>query len=269
MERVLNHSRVSAVSEPASWIYLLHGIYGSGRNWGSLAKRLVEERPRWGVVLVDLRLHGGSTDMPPPHTLEQCSADLSVLEEHLALPVSALLGHSFGGKVALVHGREPPPGLEQVWIIDSTLRVGEPAGSPWRVLDIVRSLPDRFASRGDFAEAMVSNGYSAQTGHWLAMNLERGDQGFAWKLDWDGLEALLRDYFATDVWAVIEDPPAGVEIQIVKAADSEAVNEADGERIRRAEERTGQVHLHTVAGGHWVNVENPEAILELLVERLP
>ena len=53
---ILSHTRVVAKdAEPKMWLLMLHGIYGSGRNWGTIARRLVEARPEWGVLLVDLR----------------------------------------------------------------------------------------------------------------------------------------------------------------------------------------------------------------------
>ena len=55
----LAHTRVTAAgATPERWLLVLHGIYGSGRNWGSIARRLVDARPEWGVLLVDLRLLG-------------------------------------------------------------------------------------------------------------------------------------------------------------------------------------------------------------------
>src|SRR4051812_24710793 len=58
---ILAHTRVAAPGRtPERWLLVLHGIYGAGRNWGSIARRLVEARPEWGAVLVDLRMHGQS-----------------------------------------------------------------------------------------------------------------------------------------------------------------------------------------------------------------
>ena len=38
---MLNHTRVAAEGHtPDRWLLVLHGIYGSGRNWGSIARRL-------------------------------------------------------------------------------------------------------------------------------------------------------------------------------------------------------------------------------------
>jgi esterase len=103
-DRILNHSRVTAPdSTPERWLLVLHGIYGTGRNWGTIAKRLAEERPGWGVLLVDLRLHGGSTGFEPPHTLGAAADDVDRLVEHLDFHAAAVMGHSFGGKVALLY----------------------------------------------------------------------------------------------------------------------------------------------------------------------
>jgi pimeloyl-ACP methyl ester carboxylesterase len=266
---LLSHTRVTAEGrEPSRWLLVLHGIYGSGRNWGSLARRLVEERPGWGVLLVDLRLHGGSRDFPGPHTLQAAAEDVNRLVAALDFRAAAVLGHSFGGKVALSYAARHVDGLRQVWVVDSTLEVKEPAGSAWRIIGIVRSLPDRFSSRDELVDAMERHGYARPTGSWLAMNLERSDDGFRWRLDWEGVEEMLRDYFRTDPWGVIEHPPEGVEIHVVKATDSDAIDDADVARIEAAGRSTGRVHLHRVEGGHWLNTENPGAVLALLEEEL-
>lgn len=267
---MLSHTRVQAEgSEPKRWLLVLHGIYGSGRNWGSIARRVVEDRPEWGALLVDLRLHGGSVGIGGPHTLEAVAADVDELVEHLDFHAAAVLGHSFGGKVALVYASHHATELEQVWVIDSTLGVGEPRGSSWRVLEVVRSLPAEFSSRDELAQAMADNGYSKPLGQWLAMNLERTGEGrFRWRLDWEGVEEMLRDYFRADVWGVIEDPPEGVAIHLVKGTESGAISV---EEVARAEaaSQASPVFIHQVAGGHWLNTDNPEAVSALLIENLP
>jgi esterase len=92
---ILAHTRVAAAGhEPERWLLVLHGIYGAGRNWGSIARRLVEARPEWGAVLVDLRNHGQSRGFAEPHTIASAAADVDRLVEHLDLHAAALLGHS-------------------------------------------------------------------------------------------------------------------------------------------------------------------------------
>ena len=270
MQPILSHTRITAEgAEPERWLLVLHGIYGSGRNWATLVRRLVEARPEWGALLVDLRLHGDSTGFEPPHTLEAAAADVARLVQHLDARVDAVLGHSFGGKVALAYARDHGAGLKQVWIVDSTLAVGEPSGSAWRLIEAVGSLPERFPDRESLAAGLAPHGYPAPLAAWLGMNLERVGDEFRWKLDWDGVEFMLRDYFRSDLWDVVESPPTGVEVHVIRAASSDSLSEQDVARIERAGEEGAATRVHVLSGGHWINVENPDAVVDLLSRELP
>lgn len=280
---VLHHEVVSAETTPGRWMYVLHGIYGAGRNWRTVASRLTRRRPGWGALLVDLRMHGDSTGFEGPHTLSACAADLRRLEESTGRPPSALLGHSFGGKVVLEtleragirgresEGREPDPDAppRQAWIVDSTPEAREPGGSAVRMLEVVRSLQEPFDSREEAADGIVDRGFPRPVARWMTTNLERADDGFRWALDWSAMEELLEDFFATDLWSVVADPPPGWEIHFVKAENSEVLPAEACDRIRRAGRRTGRVFLHRLSGGHFLNAENPDAVVDLLAEELP
>lgn len=258
-------------SAPSAWLYYLHGIYGAGRNWASVARGLARRRPDWGGLLVDLRLHGASRDFEPPHTLEACARDLRELAAGSAAPAppAAILGHSFGGKVALMLARDPPNSLRQLWIVDSTPAVRPPAGSAVRMLRAVREAPGPFATRDQAIETLESRGFDSRVATWMVTNLESGDGGMRWRLDPDEMEALLADFFRTDLWEVVEVPPAGLHLHFLAAEDSGVLAGEDAERIRRAGRETGRVHLHPVAGGHWLNDDNPDAVVDLLAAHLP
>src|SRR5688572_3872237 len=140
-----------AVGTPAGeqrkQLYVLHGIFGSGRNWASVARRLVTSRPDWVVRLIDLRHHGASQGFSPPHTIASAAGDIAELGNHTGESPTAILGHSFGGKVALKYAGEHAGTLQQVWIIDSTPDVRPPSGSAWQMLQLVRKAPREYASR--------------------------------------------------------------------------------------------------------------------------
>ncbi len=270
MSQTLSHTLITASDDaPERWLYVLHGIYGMGRNWVSIARRLVKARPDWGVVLVDLRMHGDSQGFAPPHTVETAAGDLDDLIRITKRSADAVLGHSFGGKVALLHAArsEAPPA--QVWIIDSTPEAREPSGTAWEVIEVLRSLPDSYDDRAEAVESvMEAGGFPRPMAQWLSMNLEHEGERYHWRIDVDAMEALLEDFFDRDLWGVVEDPPAGSEIHFVKAEDSETLREEVAERVERAGKETERVHLHRMPGGHWLNVENPDGILELLSSRL-
>jgi esterase len=267
-EPILSHDRVTADdAEPDAWLYVLHGVYGAGRNWASVMRRVVRERPDWGALLVDLRQHGESQGFAGPHTVQTAAADLDRLAEHTGLRLDAVLGHSFGGKVALVHAGTTSAPPRQVWVIDSTPQEREPDGSAWDMLELLESLPRRFDSRDDLIAQLMERGQPEPLAQWMATNLVAENGGYRWRFDFDSIRELLISFFETDAWDVVERPPDGTEIHLVRAEDSRILS---GPALERAEAATGgRTFVHRVAGGHWVNADNPAALEALLVQMLP
>jgi esterase len=259
-----------------SWLVILHGFFGAGRNWTTVARGLAAARPDWGAVLVDLPLHGASQGFPPPHTVESCAAEVRHLAGSLAASqrpagaVRALLGHSFGGKVALALLAHPPASLRQVWLIDADPSAGAPGGSAWEMLRIVRALPDAFASRGELAGSLERAGLDRRTAEWMATNLEPAEGGgYRWRLDFAALDALLRDYFTRDLWPAVEQVPPDVRLHVVTGTRSDAVPPSAAVRFETIARTTGRVALHSVEGGHWLNTDNPADLTALLAAALP
>jgi pimeloyl-ACP methyl ester carboxylesterase len=282
---ILSHTRITADgAEPHAWLYVLHGVYGAGRNWASVMRRIVTDRPDWGVLLVDLRQHGESQGFAGPHTIQAAAADLEQLADHTGLKPDAVLGHSFGGKVTLVFAgsaSEPP---RQIWVIDSTPQSRVPDGSAWDMLELLESLPRQFASRDELVRNLMDRGQPKPLAQWMATNLVSDDEaadddaaagtvagpgGYRWRLDFDAIRELLISFFETDAWDVVESPPPGTEIHLVKAEDSRVLTGDALARAQRAADAGDRTFVHRVAGGHWVNAENPGAIEALLVQMLP
>lgn len=263
----LAHSLVTAEGEtPERWMLFLHGILGSRSNWRGVARRFVAAQPDWGAVLVDLREHGESRGLPPPHTVRSAAEDLVELETELEGTVRGVLGHSFGGKVALAYADGKGEALEELWVIDSNPGARpEARGSEGTVavVDMLDGLPRRWSSREDFVQRIVEEeGHGQVLGQWLAMNLERTGDGFEMALDLDAVRALLDDYFAQDLWSVIEEPAEGLDVHLVIADRSTVFDPDDRKRARRAAQ--GRVQVHFVEADHWVHVEAPDALLGLL-----
>jgi esterase len=249
---------------PTRWIYFLHGIFGSGRNWRSVARRWVDAGAGRGGVLVDLRLHGGSTGFPPPHTIHACAEDVARLAERTGLTPGGILGHSFGGKVALAVAASPPAGLDVVWVVDSTPSARQADGSAVRMMAALRAEGGPFDTREQAESALMAHGFVRPVARWMTTNLAQTDGRWRWTFDLNGLDDLLADFFRTDLWKVVEEPPGELQLHFVKAVESSVLSEADCERIEAAAAATGRVHLHRVQGGHWLNMDAPDAILALL-----
>lgn len=267
---MLAHERIGDPSaDLACWF--LHGIFGAGRNWRTVALRCAKRRPGWQMVTVDLREHGGSRGLSPPHDLQACAKDLERLAAHLGSVPDAVVGHSFGGKVALAYARGAPAGLRQVWVVDVSPAARAPAGSATEMLEAVRELPERFEDRETAVEALRGRGFELGVARWMSTNLERSgadDGAFRWRFDVEAIGSLLESFFATDLWEAVTHPPQGSEVRVVKATRSDALDEADCDRIEAAG-RSGAVRLHRVEGGHWLNADAPDRMVELLAEGLP
>lgn len=94
-------------------LLIAHGLYGSGRNWGVVAKRLADERK---VVAVDMRNHGQSHWFET-HTYTDLAEDLAQVIGHLDGPYD-LLGHSMGGKAAMTLALTRPELVNRLIVAD-------------------------------------------------------------------------------------------------------------------------------------------------------
>ena len=266
----LAHRRVTEPgAHPDRWVLFLHGFLGAGRNWASIGRGLVRARPDWGVVLVDLRLHGDSSGFAPPHTVAASAADVNDLALALGGRENVLAGHSFGGKVALAAARSPGQGLRQVWVLDSTPDPGRTQAGADRLLALIGRLPDRFDDRRDAVAAIRGAGFDPVIAEWVATNLGRTVDGYRWRFDVTALELLLADFYREDLWPVVERPPPGVELVFVRASRATILTDPAADRISRLEADGEPVRLLDLEGGHWLNMTNPEGLLALLVRGLP
>ena len=91
-------------------LLIAHGLYGSARNWGAIAKRMSDTRQ---VVAVDMRNHGESPWFDT-HGYPDMAADLA---EFLTEPQD-VLGHSMGGKAAMVLALTHPGLVRRLIVAD-------------------------------------------------------------------------------------------------------------------------------------------------------
>jgi esterase len=264
----LYHERIArSDAAPARWLALTHGIYGAGSNWRSVARKLNERRPEWGIVLVDLRQHGRSEPGAPPHTIAACADDLRALFGEIG-GVEAVAGHSFGGKVALA--TRPMFAPRQTWVLDASpsarpSAAADPSNTVMQVLELMERAPRGWARREDFVASVVRAGHDDGLARWLAMSLGPEPGGtLALRFDFAALREMLASYHATDLWGALEAP--GGDVEVVVAERSPAVSAADRGRLAAA---PPHVHVHAVDAGHWLHIEAPGAVVDLLASRLP
>jgi pimeloyl-ACP methyl ester carboxylesterase len=270
---LLHHRRIEGAGAADTRLaFVLHGVLGSGQNFSRFIAKLCEKRPDFRYVLVDLRHHGQSSGAPPPDTIAACAADLSALAEHLGAAPEVVIGHSFGGKVAIEYARQRPAQsreLRQVWVLDSV--PGTQSGGQNEISEViraVRSVDVPTQNRRDVVAQLSAQGLSPGLSEWMATNLRRQGDHYVWTFNLDAIEELLQDYYRVDLWDYLAQPRALPEFELVVAERSDRW---DAELRQRAQALPPSAHVryHPLRNsGHWVHVDNPTDLQELMVRLL-
>ena len=229
-------------------IIILHGLFGMGDNWRTIA-RLMESQ--YQCILVDLRNRGRS-----PHdevmNFEVMAADVLELIKDLDLDDAVILGHSLGGKVAMQFATTYPELTEKLIVVDIA-----PKQYPAHhnvVIEAIQAIePGKLNSR-DEAEGTLRHflGEDESTVQFIMKNLSRNPEGgFEWKPNMPGIIAAY-DQLNQDVTAM--HPYLG-PVLFIKGEHSDYITEKDMPAINHL---FPEASLVTIPGaGHWVHADSP------------
>jgi len=264
--QILNYERISSSPHPRCWMFFIHGFLGTGANWRSFARKLVEAKPTMGAVLIDMRLHGKSQDFLAPHSISSAAQDLIKLAHEFNEPVRAILGHSLGAKVALKFVELFHENLDIAWLLDFAPWASNKKNSSYiyNILDILENLKNTsFYSIQDFVNILKSHNISQEIAQWLAMNLNFNNTNYYLYIDPTKLRDLLDNYYACDLIHVLSKPMR-TQINFGLGAKSETLSQRDQTRIASLVKHT---HVFENAG-HYIHVDSPQELLSQVIYTL-
>lgn len=247
---------------------IVHGILGSKSNWRSFAHKLHEAAPGWRIVTVDVRNHGESHGALAPHTIASCADDVLATVPSFDL----VIGHSFGGKIALELARRAAGNdqqLREAWILDCPPGARSLAGSEvLRVLEAALAVPMPVTSRKDLVEALRARGLSEPLAQWMTTNLRPLDGGgFTWRFAAAAIPQMLASFAALDLWSVLEQT-AGPRMVMVRGGRSDRFSAIDLSQLALLA-ASGCVVAHALpSAGHWLHTDDPQGLLDLLAPAL-
>jgi pimeloyl-ACP methyl ester carboxylesterase len=162
-------------------LIIVHGLYGSGRNWGVIAKRLSDTRR---VITVDMRNHGTSP-RAATQSYPDMAADLAEVIDAVGGPVD-LCGHSMGGKAAMVLALQHPAKLRRLIVADiAPVAYGH---SQQQFIDAMRKVDlSSLTRRSEAAGQLAVAGVEPALQSFFTQSLDVPNR--AWRLNLDVLEA--------------------------------------------------------------------------------
>lgn len=240
-------------------LLLLHGLFGSGDNWGIIAKHFSSD---FQVISVDLRNHGRS----PHHasqTYDEMADDLIALLDALDVDSIHLLGHSLGGKVAMQFATRYPKRLNKLIIVDMAMRAYQDTHT--HLIDAMLGVDFEQCKNRTAVDKALSHAINTpMVRQFLLLNLVKSDnanQALAWRIN---LPALKANYPALQQ-AIIPAIPYHQPCLFICGEHSDYVNDTDISQIKHHFTQAQFVHLPT---DHWVHAEQPQAFIDVVSQFL-
>ena len=247
-------------------VAFLHGLFGQGRNWTQIAKALTgPDGTGARCLLVDLPDHGRS-----PWTQEFSYQGYAArVAETLSAAAPGeewvLVGHSLGGKVAMVLALTRPDLVASLVVVDIAPKDYGDLERFVHYMDAMRSLPlTELTGRADAEQRFAAVEPDPTVRGFLLQNLRRHGDTWAWQANLDllaadaarGTDSRIADFPQTGA------PAYGGPVLWLVGGDSPYVTPEDGEQMRALFPRA---RLVTVKGvGHWVHSQAPEVVSETI-----
>lgn len=247
----------TTLGESGPLVAFCHGLFGQGRNWTAIAKELAADHR---VLLVDMPHHGRS---PWRDRFDYVDVADEVAELFSADDPVALVGHSMGGKAAMVLALRHPDLVERLCVVDVAPVAYESRREFAGYIKAMRELDlDALERRSDADEALVEAVPSRTVRGFLLQNLRRDGEEWSWQ---PNLEVLGRDLQVLGGWpeeALADLAPYDGRTLWIAGETSAYVQDGFAPAMERWFPRVRKV---TVKGaGHWVHSEQPGVFTEVL-----
>jgi esterase len=253
----LNHVQYESDKDELP-VVILHGLFGAGDNWNSVAKGLTEFAP---VIAPDLPNHGAS-----PHTdrfdYRDVADDVVAFLKELGIEKCYLLGHSMGGKVAMSLALRRPEMVAALIVADIA-----PKEYPSRHQEEFRAMEDvraeGAANRREADKVMAKRIESRAIRAFLLKNYREGGSGeFEWRFNLDGVREHYHDISAWPEHQGSYDGP----VLFITGGRSPYVSPEDEGPARAL---FPHLEMRTInEAGHWLHAERREEFLTQVKEFL-
>lgn len=237
-------------------VVFLHGLFGQGKNWTTIARGISP----WATShLVDLPNHGKSGWTLDFDFDEHAEIIADWLRESFDFPV-VLVGHSMGGKVAMRLAIRYPELVAGLVVVDISPARNESVLGFTSLVAGLHSLDlEKVASRG-YADRTLSERIPDDTvRRFLLQNLVRDGDSWTWAAN---LDLLGDELHAISGWKPISGTYDG-PVMWLRGGKSDYVRPEHQAPMR--ELFPTEISVTLKRAGHWVHADDPEAFVDVLI----
>lgn len=233
-------------------LLIVHGLFGSARNWGAIAARMGADRQ---VVAVDMRNHAASP-WYPTHSYTEMAADLAEVIRAEGGPMD-VVGHSMGGKASMVLALTAPELIRRLVVADIAPVVYD--HTQRHLVHAMQRLDlTGISTRGQADLRLADAVPDDSTRAFLLQSLDLKATPPRWRLNLDVLDAEMDKVTG---WPVVSGQFDG-PVLFLSGALSEYVLPAHREAVRALFPHARFAKLQ--GAGHWLHAEQPRAFEESL-----
>lgn len=241
---------------PGVAVVVLHGLFGSGRNWSAVARRLAGTGHP--VHALDLRNHGAA-GWDPVMDYPAMAADVVETIRDLGLDRPLLVGHSMGGKAAMTVALTTPDAIRGLVVVDIA-PVPYPIHHDHLIAAMLAADLTGKTRRADVAPLLADAAPEPDIRQFLLQNLVTRDGALAWRINLPVLrdsQDRLADFTADRPGAAYDGP-----MLAIAGGASDYVRPGHRPVFQRL---FPAGRIETVPGAsHWVHAEKPDAVTGLV-----
>ena len=231
-------------------LLIVHGLYGSARNWSVISKRMSDSRR---VIAVDQRNHGDSPWFDT-HSYLDMAQDLAQVVEHNGAPMD-IVGHSMGGKAAMIVALTRPDLVKRLLVADiAPVAYGHDQS---QYIQAMQSIDlTHMEKRSEVAQALSKHVTDPALQSFFTQSLDLGNK--RWKLNLDVLQRDMHHVLGfPEVTGSFDKPTL-----FLSGANSQYVLPDHRPKIKAL--FPNAVFAKIPNAGHWLHAEQPRAFEQTL-----
>ena len=237
-------------------LFIFHGLYGRGKNWQSFAKKM-SENEKTIVVTVDLRNHGGNI-FKENMSYTLMMEDIFHLFNYLKIKKTNLLGHSMGGKLAMLITLLRPNYINKLIIAD--IAPINYINDNQNIIDALLNLDLTLVRNRNHADELLSNEIQQKfLRSFLLQNIKLSDGKYKWSINLTSIKNTMNNLRSFP--KIDKNNKVDTKSLCIYGQKSDYVNENHFQIFKNY---FSNILFHKIKNaGHFLHIENPNEFYEV------